>query len=101
MTADERTAIDVFLHSLRLLRLNDDGLEPGHDPEDLNAIALLCEITKAITGAGRTVEDVLLCSLADKTEALLAAAVMPGDGDVAKNWLKARGELLCCRLTGM
>ncbi|MGO9035115.1 hypothetical protein [Mycobacterium sp.] len=95
---DPDRLVECFLYSLTLLATVDDGLAAGHDLKDLDAVAWLCGLVKLIGSACRTPEDVLLCSLADKTEALLVSELIPVDGDVVKDWLKARAELVSCRL---
>ncbi len=94
--------VSTFLWSLsNVLRVNDHGLAPGHDLADLEAVARLCVGVRMIASAGRTVDDVLLASVAAETERLLTTAVIPAEGDVVKDWLKARAELLSNRLTSM
>jgi len=41
LTEDQCHAVNLFLHSLTLLHVDDDGLLPGHDRADLNAVAFL------------------------------------------------------------
>jgi hypothetical protein len=43
---DQRRATGLFLHSLKQLTIDDDRLRPGHDLEDLNAIAFLAGVVK-------------------------------------------------------
>ena len=100
---DPNEFVDIFLHSLTKLRVQDGGLAGGHDMGDLNCISMLCAGIKLLGNvAGRNVEDVLLCSLAEHTERLLMTAVIPAeDDDVVKDWLRAQAELLSCRLSGL
>ena len=93
--------IELFLYCIGQLRVDDDGLVPGHDMADLNACALLCTMVKALAIVPRDVQDILLFELADATEALIVTAVMPPEGDVSKRWTKARAELLQCQLGGL
>jgi hypothetical protein len=96
---DRGQAIRMFQHSLTKLRTDDDGLLPGHDLADFNAIALLCGVVKIFADAhSATVEDVLLANLADATEALIVTAALPAQGDVVGRWIKARVELMECQL---
>jgi hypothetical protein len=96
---DRPKAIGMFMHSLTKLKMDDDGLLPGHDMADLNACALLCGVIRIFTDAySATVEDVLLAHLADATEALLVSAVVPTDNDVVGAWWKARADVVECQL---
>jgi hypothetical protein len=88
---DRSRAVDLFLHSLTKLRTDDDGLQSGHDLEDLNTIAFLCGVVRIFADAhSETVEDMLLAHLADATEALLVSSVVPTDNDVSGKWWRAR-----------
>jgi hypothetical protein len=99
---DRDQAIGMFLHSLTKLKTDDDGLLPGHDMADLNAIALLCGAVRIFADAySATVEDMLLAHLADATEALLVSSVVPTDKDVSGIWWKARADLTECQLGGL
>jgi hypothetical protein len=98
---DRPKAVDLFMHSLTLLRTDDYALLPGHDEADLNTCAFLCGVVKTFTAAGSTVEDILLYQLADATEGLLVTAVLLGDKDVSGIWWKARAELVSCQLGGL
>ena len=82
--------VELFLYCVGLLRVDDDGLLPGHDMADLNACALLCTMVKALAIVPRDVQDILLFELADATEALIVTAVLPPEGDVSERWTKAR-----------
>jgi hypothetical protein len=84
-----------------LLKVDDDGLTPGHDLGDLNAVAFMCRMIKTLAIAPRDPRDILLFELADATEALLVTEVLPPEGDVSKRWIKARAELLTCELGGL
>jgi hypothetical protein len=96
---DRGQAVAMFMHSLCKLKTDDDGLLPGHEMADLNAIALLCGVVRIFTDAhSETVEDVLLAHLADATEALLVSSVVPTQNDVVGMWWKARAELVECQL---
>ena len=100
--SDPDDYISTFLWALsNRLVVGDDGLAPGNDLADLNTVAMMCLGTKMIASRGRTVDDVLLASVAEHTERLLMTAVIPAEGDVVKDWLKARAELLSNRLTSM
>jgi hypothetical protein len=101
LSVDQRAAVNLFLHSLTLLRTDDDGLELGHDRADFNAIAFLCGVAKAYVSACRTVEDFLLYQLADATEALIVSSVVPTDNDVVGLWWKARADVVNCQLGGL
>ena len=68
---------------------------------DLNTVAMMCIGIKMIATRGSNVDDVLLASVAEHTERLLMTAVMPAHGDVVKDWLMARAELLSCRLSAL
>lgn len=96
----ERT-VELFLYCVGMLRVDDDGLLPGHDVADLNACAFMSLAVKALAIAPRDVQDVLLFELADATEALIVTAVMPPEGDVVGRWTKARVALLECQLGGL
>lgn len=96
---DRGQAVDLFLHSLTMIRTSDDGLESGHDLEDLNMCAFLCGVVRIFTDAcAATVEDMLLAHLADATEALLVSAVAPTDDDVVGEWWKSRAAVVECQL---
>ena len=96
---DRGQAVDLFQHSLTKLRTSDDGLESGHDLEDLNMCAFLCGVVRIFTDASAaTVEDMLLARLADCTEQLLVSAVVPTDKDVVGAWWKARADVVECQL---
>ncbi len=97
----ERRVVDVFLYSLTLLKTEDDGLAPGNDEADLNAVGMMCGMVKWIACAGTTPEHVLLYGLAHLTEYLLTTAVMAAEFDVVTDWLKTRAELVSCRLGGL
>jgi hypothetical protein len=98
LTVEQRHAVNLFLHSLTLLKTDDDGLLPVHDRADLNAVAFLCGVVKAYTAACRTVEDFLLYQLSDRTEALIVSSVVPADDDVVAMWWKARADVVSCQL---
>ena len=85
----ERT-IELFLYSVGLLQVDDDGLLPVHDLSDLEACAFLCRAVKALAIVPRDVQDILLFELADATEDLLTTAVLAPESDVVERWTKAR-----------
>jgi hypothetical protein len=89
----QRTANDMFLYVLKLLKVDDNGLCAGHDMDDLNVCAALAGAVKHYSRECETVADILFFQLADATEALLVATVEPTDVDVVTNWLRARAEL--------
>jgi hypothetical protein len=41
VTDAQRQATKLFLHSLTLLKIDDNGLRAGNDMDDLNAVAFL------------------------------------------------------------
>lgn len=98
MSPEQRHVTNLFLHGLNKLRTDDDGLQSGHEMDDLNVIAFLCLAIKSFTGACRTVEDILLFQLADATEALLVSSVVPTQSDVVGAWVKARAAVVECQL---
>jgi hypothetical protein len=101
LTEEQRHAVNLFLHSLTLLKTDDDGLLPDHDMADLNTIAFLCGVVRTYAAACRTVEDFLLYQLADATEALLVSSVVPTPTDVSGMWWRARAEVVKCQLGGL
>jgi hypothetical protein len=92
---------ELFMYCLDQLRVNDDGLAPGHDEAELETCAFLSRAVKAIAIAPRDVQDVLLFELADATEALIVTAVLPPEGDVATRWAKARAAVVENQLGGL
>jgi hypothetical protein len=96
----ERT-VELFLYAIGQLTVDDDGLAPGNEMADLNAIALLSHVVKALAISPRDIADVLLFELADATEALIVTELLPPEGDVTKRWTKARVELMKCELSGL
>jgi len=97
----EERIVALFNYCIGQLRVDDDGLAPGHDEADLNTCAFLSRAVKAIAIAPRDVHDVLLFELADATEDLLTTAVLPAEGDVTGRWVKARVDVLNCQLGGL
>ena len=97
MTDDDITGI--FLFSLTLLDVDDNGLTDDNDIHDLEAIAKLCRDVKAITAAADTPYQMALFRLAVLTEDVLVTWVIP-DRQVVKAWVLARAEVLKLRLAG-
>jgi hypothetical protein len=98
--------IEVFLHGLTVLPVNDVGLPCDTDKADLNVVAMMCLGVKMITSAALAAEsgsvhDMLLWTLADATEALLVTAATGPDADVAHRWYRARAEYLACSLDAL
>lgn len=52
MNENERHRCDLFVRSLSLLHVDDDGLTDATDFDDVKAIAQICPEIKEITGAG-------------------------------------------------
>jgi hypothetical protein len=90
--------VELFLYCIDQLRVDDDGLAPGHDEAELETCAFLSRAVKALGIAPRDVHDVLLFQLASATEDLIVTAVLPSDGDVATRWAKARAAVVECQL---
>jgi hypothetical protein len=99
-TDPDRT-IELFLHFVGILRVDDDSLASGHDMAELNACAFMCLMMKTLAIVPRDVQDVLLFELADATEDLITTAVLPPKGDVVGRWTKARVSVMECRLDGL
>ena len=100
MTAER--AVELFLFGIGELRVNDDGLLPGHDiADDLEPVAFLCRMVKALTIVPRGVQDIFLFELADATEELLTTAVLRLETDVVGRWTKARVAVLRNGLSAM
>jgi hypothetical protein len=99
MTADRMT--ELFLYVVSQLEVDDDGLAPGQDLEDLNAAAFACMAMKAIAVSPDHVEDILLFDLADATEALIVTAAEPAESDVVTRFHRARAAVLQNRLSSM
>jgi hypothetical protein len=95
---DERTLVECFLHGLSLLDVDDDGLAGGDDMADLDMLARLCVVLKALTARCRSVEDLLLAELVDATEDLLVTAVVPGEPDISTRWAKALANVVSNQL---
>jgi hypothetical protein len=93
----ERQKCDIFIKSLDLLHVNDDGLTDETDFTDVKAIAQLCPEIKAITAAGETAEDVVLHQLATLTEKVCLTWGV-ANREAVKQWLITRGELLVLRI---
>ena len=93
---------ELFLYSLTVLPVGDDGLGPT-DLADLEAIAFLARAVKCITIVPNTVADTLLFRLACVSEELLttAAVDLPDNAEIVDRWVKARAELLKCQLGGL
>jgi hypothetical protein len=98
--AQERT-IELFLYCVDGLKTDDDGLTSENDEADLNACAFMCHMMKTLAIVPNDIADIALFRLADETERLLVTAVIPADGDVVKDWLKARGDVVECQLGGL
>jgi hypothetical protein len=90
--------VELFLHCVGQLRVDDDGLASGHDVAELNAVAYLCLMMKTLAIVPRDPLDILLFELADATEALITTAVLPPNGDVVGRWTNARVSVMNCRL---
>jgi hypothetical protein len=56
----ERHNCDLFVRSLSLLHVNDDGLTDETEFDDVKAIAWICPQIRDITAAGETPEDLAL-----------------------------------------
>lgn len=93
MTPEERNKCALFVHALRLLHVDDDGLTDDNDTDDLNVITQVCPEVKAMTAAGDSPYSLALHRVATLTERVLLTWGRP-DRQAVKDWLIARGELL-------
>lgn len=75
-TQRRRRAIDLFLHSLGHINVDDNGLRLANDMADLNAVALLTTAVRAHTADCHTVEDIILRHLVDVTQELIVSLVV-------------------------
>lgn len=99
MNADEREVCDLFEYSLTQLRVDDEGVAAS-DFADVLACANLCRAVRRVAADTDDVEALLLHQLVDATELVLTTyAVVASDNPaIVTRWVKARGELLSCRL---
>lgn len=97
MTEDERFKCGIFVRSLSLLKVDDDGLTDDNDMDDLEAISQVCPEVKAITSTGESPYELALHRVATLTEQVLLTWARP-DRKAVKGWLIARGELLVLQI---
>jgi hypothetical protein len=93
MNEDKRYKCDLFVLSLRLLDVDDDGLTDDVDFNDVKAIAGVCSEVRQITAGYTSPYEILLHRVADLTERVCYTWAHP-DPATVKEWLIARGELL-------
>ena len=93
---DPARAPGAFAYGLTLLRVADDGLEPGNMIEVVDVIAALAEAVKRLTADESTPADMLLRRLAMATLDLLSTAFMhtPEDAEIVTTWRQAYAEWL-------
>lgn len=63
----------IFLYGAHKLRLDENGLAPGHDPADLQTIGALCVLISRLTADENTPFDGTISGLAVLAGALIAA----------------------------
>ena len=91
MTPEQQCAL--FVRSLSLINVDDDGLTDANDFTDLEALSQVCPEIKLMTAAGNTPYSLGLHRVATLTERILLTWARP-DQRAIKEWLLARGELL-------
>jgi hypothetical protein len=97
MTPAELHTSTVFVQSLRLMHVDDDGLTDACDATDLNAIHQICPDVVNIGAVGDTPYALALWRLASLTERVLMTWGRP-DPQAVKAWLLARAEVLDLKL---
>ena len=93
----ERHNCQLFLGSLDLLHVDDDGLTDATHFDDVKAIAQTCPLIREITPAGDTPYLLALNRLATLTERVCLTWGRP-DRQAVKQWLIARAELLLLQI---
>ncbi|MGZ4563131.1 MAG: hypothetical protein ACXVX6_06055, partial [Mycobacterium sp.] len=91
MTPDQRHKCHIFVRSLSLLDVDDDGLTDATDFDEVKAIAQVCPEIKQITEAGDTPEQLALYRLAALTERVCLTWGQ-SDRQAVRGWLVARAE---------
>lgn len=92
--------IGVFLYGLHQLQVDDAGLTPDNDPDDLQTIGALSVLAYRVAAACGTPIDMALCRCAVLTGALIASPEL-GQGDtIVRKWATARAEVLELQNTG-
>lgn len=92
--------IDIFVYGLHQLQVNDAGLRPDNDPDDLQTVGALSVLVYRIAAACDTPFHMALSRCAVLTGALIASPGL-GQGDpIVHKWRTARDEVLELQHTG-
>lgn len=85
--------VGIFKYGLTRLHVDDAGLTDDNDLHDMDTVAILCKAIKTMAGERDTLRQLHLHRLACLTEDLLVSPWVPSPG-IAREWLRARSELL-------